>query len=376
MPLRCARREGSPFWWITGTIAGCRIRESTGTDRRELAEERRAAREAEIYRSAVHGVRAVRRTFAAVAASYLEHGGPHTESTRLSVRRLLLHLGAAILADDVDQARLDMACIALLKPGASPATRLRHVITPARAVLMHGARRRMCVLPVFEATRGSPARTEWLTPAEVDALAAAAASHLQPLIVFLAGTGARLGEALALDWADVDLQHSRAVLRDTKNGADRILDLCPRALAALRFDPRERRRKGVPRPLTGRVFLTRAGEPYAERKIQGGGHIKTAWMTAYAGSGIKRPAPRQGARSCPVTPHTLRHTWASWHYAEHRDALLLRYAAGWSSVTLVERYAHLAPAGMATDIVAWRASGTMLPQRDVADCNYAVKTAA
>ena len=366
MPLKCARREGSPFWWLTGTVAGCRVRESTGTDRRELAEERRAAREAEIYRSAVHGAPAIRRTFATVAASYVEHGGPHTAATLARVQRLLLHLGAAVLADDVDQARLDKACSAILRANPSPATKLREVVTPARAVLTHGARRRMCALPLYEATRGSPARTEWLTPAEVDALAAGAARHLQPLFVFLAGTGARLGEALSLQWADVDLEHRRAILRETKNGADRIVDLCPRVVAALLADARPTKQRGAPIVRAGNVFRTYAGEPYAKKVLQGGGQIKTGWAAALKRSGIARP----------VTPHSLRHTWASWHYASHRDPLLLRHEGGWSSVTLVERYAHLAPAGLAAEIANWRAAGTLLTHRETATQKSTVKTAA
>jgi hypothetical protein len=31
------------------------------------------------------------------------------------------------------------------------------------------------------------------------------------------------------------------------------------------------------------------------------------------------------------------------HYAVHRDVLALKLAGGWSSVSLVERYAHLSP---------------------------------
>ena len=45
------------------------------------------------------------------------------------------------------------------------------------------------------------------------------------------------------------------------------------------------------------------------------------------------------------TAHDLRHSWASWHYALHKDLLRLKTEGGWSSVLLVERYAHLLPAG-------------------------------
>jgi len=62
-----------------------------------------------------------------------------------------------------------------------------------------------------------------------------------------------MSEALSLDWADVDLAHHRALLRDTKSGADRAVDLCPRAVSVLCQS-------------TGRVFRTNAGEPDAEHR--------------------------------------------------------------------------------------------------------------
>jgi integrase len=66
-----------------------------------------------------------------------------------------------------------------------------------------------------------------------------------------------------------------------------------------------------------------------------GGQFKTAWRGAIRRSGID---PK-------LTPHDLRHTWASWHYALHKDPIWLKEEGGWSSVALVERYAHLLPAG-------------------------------
>ena len=242
----------------------------------------------------------------------------------------------------------------LLRPNPSPATRLREITTPARAVLTHAARRGWPDVPLFDIAPASPSRTEWLTPGEVDRLLAAAAPHIKPLLSFLVATGARMSEALYLPWQDVDLDHARALLRDTKSGKDRPVDRCPRALAALTALPHRH----------GNVFRTRSrfetlpdgtrkehpGAPYADRVRQGGGQIKTAWLSALRKSGITKP----------ISPHGLRHTWASWHYAEHRHTLLLRFVGGWSTVTLVERYAHIVPASMAAEIIAWRAAGTVL----------------
>ena len=86
---------------------------------------------------------------------------------------------------------------------------------------------------------------------------------------------------------------------------------------------------------TERVFLTPSGKPYEDNGRTRGGQIAAAWEGACRRAGIE-----------DATPHTLRHTWATWQYAMHRDLMRLREEGGWSSVVLVERYAKLAPAGM------------------------------
>src|SRR3954454_406170 len=52
-------------------------------------------------------------------------------------------------------------------------------------------------------------------------------------LVLLATTGARSGEVRRLRWEDVDLAAGTATLRDTKNGADRVLGLDALAVAVL-----------------------------------------------------------------------------------------------------------------------------------------------
>ena len=85
----------------------------------------------------------------------------------------------------------------------------------------------------------------------------------------------------------------------------------------------------------GRVFLSDKGRPYWSSDRNAGGQVKTGWKGALRRTG---PEPE-------LTPHDLRHTWATWHYALNKDFLALKTAGGWSSVTTVERYAHLAPGG-------------------------------
>jgi integrase len=101
----------------------------------------------------------------------------------------------------------------------------------------------------------------------------------------------------------------------------------------------------------GEVFRHRGGRAYEDHGRAYGGQIKTAWRGALRRAGL---APE-------LTPHDLRHTWASWHYALHRDLLALKIEGGWSSVALVERYAHLLPAGQEAAIrefFGWHQIGT------------------
>jgi integrase len=133
-----------------------------------------------------------------------------------------------------------------------------------------------------------------------------------------------MAEAIELEWRDVDLTGARVIFWRTKSGEPRRAFLPPAVVAALVSLPDR----------DGRVFRWKGGD-YADRGRQMGGHIKTAWKGAIRRAGLD-PA---------VTPHDLRHTWASWHYAVNRDLLALKVEGGWSSVTLVERYAHLLPAG-------------------------------
>ena len=337
--LAVVRRAGTAILYLRGTVRGQRVYESAGTDRPDYAEEARAAREAELYRRAIHDEKP-RVAFVRAVLSYLETEA-RPASTKKFVGRLASHFGPTLTCDAIDQAAIDGACRALCRPDAKPATRLRNVITPAKAVLMHAARRGWCPPPRFERTRASPGRTDWFTPAEAEAMIAAAAGgnrrHLRPLLVFLFCTGARLGEAVALDWQDVDLPNARATLRGvladgtrgTKSGADRIVDLPPRCVAELAALPHR----------AGPVFHSRgpARAPYrrtqASRTVPYGGQIRGAWAGCLKAADIERK----------LTPHHARHTWASWHYAIHKDAMRLRQDGGWSSIQQVERYAKLIP---------------------------------
>jgi integrase len=351
MPLRVVRRKGTRILWITGTIEGRRIRESTGTDNPDLAEIKRADREARLFKDAVAGIRPTV-PFSKAADSYLA-AAPRGFSQRAIVSRLREALGTRMVRD-MDQTDADRARHLLLKRDAAPATVVRHIVSPINSILEHSSRRGWCERPRLEWPKVPKAKPVVLLPDQAEALIAASAAHFSPIVIFLICTGARVGEALKLDWSDVDLAGGRCVFWEgtTKTGARRVVELVPRALIMLAALPLR----------NGAVFRRDDGQPYTYAQGMGG-PIRTAWRAACARAGL--PGTMRETHLSGVgrkfnavhTPHDCRHTWASWHYALHRDLLKLKHDGGWSSVRMVEHYAHLIPDGHQAAIRAFLGLG-------------------
>lgn len=335
MPLKLVPgRHGSPFIYLRGSVRGIRVDESTGVSDQKAAEEIRIRREAELLNRSIHGD-AISRTFGEAAASYLATGGDGTH-----LEALLRHFGPKTKLGEIGQHEIEAAAHKLL-PRAGPATLNRQIYTPISAVLHHAARKKWCPKPVISRPRQPAGRVRWISHEEADKLIAAAPPHLKPLVIFLLSTGARLSEALYLDWRDVDLSRGHVTFIDTKNGESRGVPLPAEAVAALASLPWDRKgavfRKPGAKGLKdedGKV-TSRKWEPYAERE-GGGGQVKTGWAAMLRRAGIS-----------DFTPHDCRHTWATWHYIANKDIPSLMELGGWKSVEMVMRYAHTNTAHLA-----------------------------
>ena len=316
MPLQLKRRPKTPYWIIRGTLRGIRVEESTGTSDRSVAEEIRARREAEILEQSVYGRRATA-TFAHAAVSYLGNGG-----SKRFAGPVIGHFGTTPLVQ-IDQDALDAGAKKLF-PHASPATRNRQFFAVASAILHHAAKRGWCPSPLIQRPRSSDPRIRWIPIEEADRLIEACSDHLRPLVIFMLYTGARVGEALWLEWRDVNLGRAHVSFPKTKNGEARGVPLHPRVVAAL-ANLKDR---------NGEVFRRPDGKPYSRPRNPGDTSAGTRIKRAFAGA-CKR------AGIADFHPHDCRHTWATWHYAENRDLGGLMRLGGWKSERMVMRYAHV-----------------------------------
>lgn len=126
------------------------------------------------------------------------------------------------------------------------------------------------------------------------------ATTFRTLILVLYGTGVRISEALALTLADVQLEDSVLLLRQSKFGKTRLVPTGPKLTAQLADYAQQRHR--LPRPAgdASAFFATRAGKPLRYSRVYRGFRQLREW------AGIVR---HDGARSQPGI-HDLRHSAA------------------------------------------------------------------
>lgn len=321
---------------IRGTIRGIHCDETTGTADPRLAEAIRIKREAQLLEESVFGTRVSRR-FSEAAIGYCEVVQPGATQLNAIVGRtradgslspcLVSDFGSMLCAG-INQEAVDRVTRLRFR-NRSPATVQRDFLTPLIAVLIWASKREWCVAPKFERPAQPRGRSMWLDYAEADRLLAAAPPHLYRLVLFLLLSGARLGEALSLQWNDIDLGAQWAVLRDTKrgkrggrDGEDRGVPLAPQLVVML---------ANLPRPEAGQgfVFLSPKGQPYA--RDEGGSPAKTAWKASLRRAGLD-PA---------LHMHDLRHTCATWLMLARVPDRVRDEIMGHASSTMSKRYAHV-----------------------------------
>jgi integrase/recombinase XerD len=142
------------------------------------------------------------------------------------------------------------------------------------------------------------------------------------LLELLYSTGARISEAVGLDLDDIDAV-DRTVLLDGKGGKQRLVPIGRPALAALdAYLVRGRPALATHGRGTPAVFLNARGGRLSR---QG------AWLV------LKEAAARAGI-TAPVSPHTLRHSFATHLLEGGADVRVVQELLGHASVTTTQVY--------------------------------------
>lgn len=225
--LKLVRHAKSDRWYIRGSVKGRRIFESTGTTDRTQALAYLNKRWTDTYAETVLGQRVEARFEDAVMA-YLDGGG----SPRF-VRSLLTRWGGSPLSritqQEVDRAAHD------LYPNGTPATRVRQVYVPARAILRHALKAGLEGAPARPIMLPKVARkpVEWATDDYIRKLLPHCGPHLKAFILTLTYTGLRSGELLRLTPDQMKLRDGWLFVPKTKSGDPAMVPLPPEAATAL-----------------------------------------------------------------------------------------------------------------------------------------------
>jgi len=142
------------------------------------------------------------------------------------------------------------------------------------------------------------------------------------LEVFL-GTGIRLQELVDLKIEDVDLEAKHLHIRSAKGGVPQVKFLHTRLRGLLRTYLKWRVRQGTEQCLA--LFISQRDTRISPRQI--------AYRLAYW--------LREAGIDKPLTPHSLRHTFATRLYARTNDLLVVQRALGHRQIATTEIYTHL-----------------------------------
>ena len=167
-----------------------------------------------------------------------------------------------------------------------------------------------------------PKRT-WVEPEQLMALIDAADRDFRPVVATLSGAGLRVGEAVALDWRDVNLSTGTLIVRESKTaaGEGREVDL-PIGLREELATWRARSPRTAP---TDPVFVSR--ERNGQRSRQTPRNVQARLRTAVkaANEALKDEGIEEIGS---VSPHSLRRTYASLRAALRDDPIFIAEQLG------------------------------------------------
>jgi integrase len=196
-------------------------------------------------------------------------------------------------------------------------------------------------MPVITLEHEPQGRMRWLELAEearlLEACVKSPNRDLRDIVTVALETGMRQGEIMELTWERVDLSRGVLRLELTKSG----------------------RRREVPmREAVYRLLAARPGP--RQGRIWSGAFPRAAWDRAVADAGIEE-----------LTFHDIRHHFASWFVMRGGKLQALQEILGHRSLAMTQRYAHLAPDHLRSEMLATERrvflepnSGTERPPND------------
>lgn len=326
------KRKGSPYWWVNlKGPNGQRIRQSTGTANKQEAEAIEGRLKAELWQQQTWG-KAPEYTFEEVMTEYLKakKGSKSFRNIQTSIE-ILRHYFGGVIINTVKKEYVRSAIQRMQRERGYTASSLSIRMSYFKAAIAYC--RKELDWNINDPSEGISLpkrgqRVRWLTREEADRLINAANGMkchdlLCSFIVLALNTGMRKNEMLKLQWRSVNFEERIVTLLadENKSGRTRSVPLNAAAIQVLE----KRRAFAVEHGLKLRwVFAKEDGERWA-----------------YPDPSFRKACRLAGIEDFRV--HDLRHTCASWMVSHGVPLADVKEVLGHFSVTMTERYAHLAP---------------------------------
>jgi integrase len=302
MPIKLYRRGA--VWHYRGTVAGHRLRGSTGTANKELAARIASEIETRHHKRHLDGPQEVL-TFPQAVALYLKADKSDKYLGKIEDYWKNAKV-KAMTAGAIRQSAID------LYPGCSGATWNRQVVTPTQAVINHCAQLELCSFIRikrfdFEETTKTPVDRDWL-----DTFLMYARPAIKALVLVMFGTACRFCEAHRLDWPDLDFKRRTIKIKDTKTRKQRTAHMPQPLLVALANLPRDK-------------------APFHRSEST----LRRQWDADVATAAQAVPGFER------LTFHCCRHGFATDMLRKGVDAKTAASLGGWDDIALfMETYAH------------------------------------
>ena len=236
---------------------------------------------------------------------------------------------------DVSEFHLKKISSAMRKKGRAEQT-IKHVHAALRMVINHAISEKyyhsinpVTVIKRKDKPKINNNRLRFFSHAEAEKfllLLAAKSREVHNMTLLSLHCGLRAGEIFSLTWKHVDIVHKQVTLTETKSGKDRTI------------------------PMTGAVVEMFIGIEQGNRNDlvfpnkKGG---KRAWMSKTFERTVEEMGlnDKEADRKDKLVFHSCRHTCASWLVQAGIPLLTVKEILGHSTITLTERYSHLAPDG-------------------------------
>lgn len=229
--------------------------------------------------------------------------------------------GPSVMALTTDKAREFVKARKAEKPSVGNAVINRSLACLRRMLTLAREENKIQTVPVIKLLQEPDARSGFVKADEFEAMVKLLPTHLQPLIYFLYGTATRLGEALAIDWNQVDFDAGVVRLKGSKTKTGKARD--------------------VPLPSVVRMFLGKM-EPKVG-KVFDATNLRREWMKACTTAGVGKMIPVEGKPYDPryegLTIHDLRRSGIRNLRESGNPESLIMKISGHRTRSVFDRYA-------------------------------------